>query len=99
MAAKKRRKKQTEEAVEKVEVQEQKPVKAKKRVRPPRNLISAESKQLINFKAWFTNLIDRDRRFKEHHYDQIRLYMQGLGLGETDEAYKFERAIKGYFGD
>lgn len=87
--------------VEKTDIEEPKTApkkKIKKRVRTPRNDISSPSKGLINFKAWFVNLMAKDRRLKEYHYEQLKLYMGGLGLTETEEVSKYEQALKGYFG-
>lgn len=72
--------------------------KAAKRVRTPRNDLSSPSKGSINFKAWFVNMMSRDRRLKEYHYEQLRIYMSGLGLTETEEVSKYENALKSYFG-
>lgn len=70
-----------------------------KRERPKRNVLSVPSNKHVTFKAWFINKMDKEKRIREYHFDQIRLYMVGLGLHETEEAHKYDLALKRYFGD
>ena len=68
-----------------------------KRKRTPRNDL-AEREAVVNFKAWFVNMLNKDARIKEHHYDQLRLYMKGLGLKDLEPSWKFEMGLRQYYG-
>lgn len=83
--------------VETAEVQ-QRPAAAP-RVRAQRNELVPQSGSMVSFKAWFTNKLDQDSRIKPHHFDQLRLYMSGLGLGENESQSRYENGLRSYFGD
>jgi hypothetical protein len=68
-----------------------------KRVRTPRNDL-VEREAVVNFKAWFVNMLGKDKRLKEHHYEQLRLYMKGLGLKDLEPSWKFEMGLRQYYG-
>jgi len=89
----------TEDMPKKKKKKEKKEKKAKKaRIRPTPNIIKIESKR-IGYKAWFTNKLDMDKRLKSHHFDQIKLFMKGLGLGSYEPINKYENGLKAYFGE
>jgi len=101
MAGKNKKKKRSQAAEPKSPQSEYVPVvKATHsvRVRTPRNDLSSTRKERINFKAWFINLLSLDPRVKEHHYDQVKSYMYGLGLQDNEEVSQYEGALRGYFG-
>jgi len=72
--------------------------KPKKRVRPKRNIIGSK-KAVTSFKAWFTNALDKDSRIKPHHFTQLLIYMQGIGIRERDTIERFESGLKTFFGE
>ncbi len=66
-----------------------------KRIKP--NIVMNDAEQ-ISFKAWFLNKLHSDKRLKKHHFEQLKLFMRGLGLKDIDSAKKYENALKIYFG-
>ncbi len=89
----------TEEMPKKKKKKDKKDKKERKvRVRPTPNIIKIESKR-IGYKAWFTNKLDVDKRIKAHHFDQIKLFMKGLGLCSYEPVSKYENGLKAYFGE
>ena len=68
------------------------------RAKPQRNELVPQAEAQITFKAWFTNKLDQDSRIKPHHFDQLRLFMMGLGLKEAEGAPSYEHGLKAYFG-
>lgn len=74
--------------------------KFKKRKKTPiRNLTPSYDKKLISFKAWFSNMLNIDKRIKSHHKTTIMIYMKGLGLGEHESKERYESALRTYFGE
>lgn len=69
-----------------------------KRVRNPRNDLKVQE-TTMNFKAWFVNELTHDKRLKEHHYEQLKMFMTSMGLKETEAAWKYKAGLKTYFGD
>lgn len=61
-------------------------------------LASPEPVKKITFKAWFINKLGNDRRLKQHHFDQIHIFMAGLNLKDEEPAKAYEDGLKVYFG-
>jgi hypothetical protein len=53
----------------------------------------------VQFKSWFINLLSSDPRIKQHHFEQIGLFVRGLGLSEIEEPARYAKALKTYFGE
>jgi hypothetical protein len=64
-----------------------------------RNISTLPDGSQITFRAWFVNRLATEPRLKEHHYDQIRFFMKGLGIGEVASSKMYERGLCVFFGD
>ena len=69
------------------------------RVKAQRNALVPDVALRLSFKAWFVNLLDQDSRVKAHHYEQLRLFMAGLGISENETASRYESGLRSYFGN
>jgi hypothetical protein len=81
-----------EEVSAPVEVIAEEPV----RVARVRNESAPEVK--VPFKSWLIMKLGSEPRLQPHHAEALFVYMVGRGLREEDAAWKYDAALREYFG-
>lgn len=52
----------------------------------------------LPFKSFFIMQLSKDSRLKAHHAETIFVFMQGIGLKDEEPSWKYEAALRQYFG-
>lgn len=61
-----------------------------------RNEVAVEAK--VKFSVWFLLKAAEDKRLKSHHADAIQAYMGSQGLSAEEPAWRYDAALRQYFG-
>lgn len=61
-----------------------------------RNEVRVEPK--IKFSTWFACRVHEDPRVKPHHSDALRAYLKGQGLSDQEPQWRYDAALRAYFG-
>jgi hypothetical protein len=64
----------------------------------PRRRNEVLVEQTIKFGTWFVVKSLEDSRLKAHRGEEVRAYMAGRGLSDTEPAWRYEAALRTYFG-
>ena len=64
-----------------------------------RNPIGCPTNTKMLFKSWFIGLLNNDTRIKPHHFESLRIFFKGLGIGENETKEVFEKGLRVYFGE